>query len=80
MLMVVTTIVIDSVAPLGGNKKKRTVENISWYTAEAERLKQMWKTGLVFFVFFLASPRGLQDLGSWTRDRTCAACSGGAES
>lgn len=77
MLMVVTTIVIDSVAPLGRNKKKCTVENISWYTAEAERLKQMWKTGLVFF---LASLRGLQDLGSWTRDRTCAACSGGAES
>ena len=33
-------------------KKKCTVEDISWYTAEAERLKQMWKPGLAFFGFF----------------------------
>ena len=34
----------------------------------------------IFLFFFLAVPRGLQDLSSLTRDRTCAPCSGRMES
>ena len=33
-----------------------------------------------YFLYSLAVPHGLQDLSSLTRDRTCAPCSGSAES
>ena len=35
---------------------------------------------ILFYFIFLAMLRGLQDLSSPTRDRTCAPCSGSSES
>lgn len=44
--MVITRVITGSMALLLLETKKWTVEKISWYTVEAERLKQMCKLGL----------------------------------